>query len=86
MLVALKRHPFSIIMQCLAVAALSAMITIVTEPFRSWLNAIWMIGIPIGSGISFNRSKGAKILTSMLLVLVSLTSAISTAAFFGFGT
>jgi hypothetical protein len=85
MLVALKEHRSSIVIQCLAVAALSAMITFATEPFRSWLNLIWMIGIPIAIAVGFNKTKPSRVLTSIVLVIVSLASAVSTAAYFGFG-
>lgn len=85
MLVPSKRNWFRGVAQLVGVAAAAAVMTMLTEPHQSWLNALWIFGIPVLVGILFNTTTRGRLLMCLLLIVISTAAAISTAAYFGFG-
>ena len=80
-----RKFTVVILFQTMAVAVLSSAITVATEPYRSWTNALWILGIPFVFGIAFNRTAETRAMACLILVVASVASAVLTAAHFGFG-
>ena len=75
------------IVQVLLVAGMIAGITFLVGHFnfRGAWNAAWMVGLPVGIGLAFNRGAPTRILMSFMLLMCSFASMMLTAGIFGIG-
>ena len=74
-----------LIAQILGIAASSAIFNIAVGEFQSWVNAIWIIGVPLLVAVLANRRTLPKVVMAVLLVLVSVVSVSVTGVQLGFG-
>ena len=75
----------NLILQVIGAALLSSLCALATAGFRSWINAFWMIGLPITIAVVFNRRTEVRIIMALLLTVISVLSTGVTASRFGFG-